>query len=398
MNNNNHKKILLVTRPIAPPWDEASKNFAYYLAKNISTQEFYLLTNGLIPGLPENVHQKPIYTSNDFSYFQKLRLLKHLREMRREFDILHYIFTPTKQNTFLIKRLLNCKQDKCAKTIQTIATLREDLYSDREIKDLIFGDLVVTYSDYAKNKLNALGFNNVKRIYPGVDLEYYSPKPKDEQLLSEFGIRNSEFIVTYPGEYTRLGATDDIVKMIISLCHCERIEAIPREELKSEIATVATLPRNDIKFVFACRVKNSTDAKKKEEVSKKLQENNCLEQVIFTDTFSDMAKLYNLSDVIIFPARDMKGKFDVPLAVIEAMACEKPVIISDLPILREFATPDNSVIIPKENKSALSKAILDLYENPIRRQEIGKIARKFVETNFDIKKIAEIYREIYEKL
>ncbi len=30
-----HKKILLATRPLVPPWDEASKNFAYFLAKHI---------------------------------------------------------------------------------------------------------------------------------------------------------------------------------------------------------------------------------------------------------------------------------------------------------------------------------------------------------------------------
>ena len=36
MKNNTTKKILFVSRPIAPPWDEASKNFAYNLAKEIT--------------------------------------------------------------------------------------------------------------------------------------------------------------------------------------------------------------------------------------------------------------------------------------------------------------------------------------------------------------------------
>mgnify|MGYP001559702145 CR=1 FL=1 len=398
MSENNHKKILLITRPIAPPWDEASKNFAFSLAKVISNQEIYLLTNGIIPDLPENIVQKPIYTSNDFGYFQKLRLIKHLRKMRNDFDILHYIFTPTKQNAFLIRRLLSCKQNKCAKTIQTIATLREDLYSDKDLKNLIFGDLVITYSEYAKNRLNFLGFDNVKRIYPGIDLKYYYPTPKNEALATKYKLKSTDIVVTYPGEYTRLGATDDIVKMIIRLCHCEQSEAIPLEELKPEIAAVTALPRKDIKFILACRVKNSGDAKKKEEVIKKLMENDCLDRVIFTDTCSDMAKLYNLSDVIIFPVRDMKGKFDVPLVVIEAMACEKPVILSDLPILKEFATAENSVTIKSGDAPALMAAITDLSENKEKRQHLGKNARKFVQNHFDIKKVAEIYQQIYEKL
>jgi glycosyltransferase involved in cell wall biosynthesis len=94
----------------------------------------------------------------------------------------------------------------------------------------------------------------------------------------------------------------------------------------------------------------------------------------------------------------MKGKFDIPLFVPEAMACEKPVIISDLPILSEMSNGRNSVIIPKGDIDALYRAVLDLYENREKCAGVGKEARKFVEENFDIKNIAEIYRKIYEVL
>ncbi len=80
------------------------------------------------------------------------------------------------------------------------------------------------------------------------------------------------------------------------------------------------------------------------------------------------------------------------------MACEKPVIVSDLPILSEFAKPEHSVIIEKGNIEQLKSAILDLYANPDKRMLIGKNARKFAAENFDIKKIAQNYREIYNGL
>ncbi|MCX6766067.1 MAG: glycosyltransferase family 4 protein [Candidatus Moranbacteria bacterium] len=372
---NRRKKILLVTRPIAPPWDEASKNFAYNLAKNTGGFDFYLLTNGIIPDLPENIHQKPIYTSNNFSYLQKLRLLKHLRKMRNDFDVLHYIFTPTKQNTFLIKKLAGSKK---AKSIQTVATLREDLFSDKEIKGLIFGDSIVTYSDCAKNKLNKLGFSNVQRIYPGIDLNLYSPAPKDNQLLTTLNLQPGDFILTYPGEFTRLGATDDIVDMIIR--------------------HYGLLDKNKIKIIFACRIKNKNDLRKKEEVQKKLRDKNLLGLARFPETFTTLEKLFNTSDLVIFPVRDMKGKFDVPLAVVEAMACVKPVIISDLPILQEFANETNSVTIKSGDTGKLFSAIIDLYQNKEKREKIGKNAREYVEKNFDIQKIAEQYKKIYEEL
>ncbi|OGI16385.1 MAG: hypothetical protein A3J63_01735 [Candidatus Moranbacteria bacterium RIFCSPHIGHO2_02_FULL_40_12b] len=376
------KKILLVTRPICPPWDEASKNFAYNLAKNIRDCEITLLTCGKISRLSENIKQEPIYSSVRFNFFQKLRLVIFLFFNARKYDVIHLLFTPTKTNGWIIKYILKSpliplwKRGRIkVKIIQTIATLREDLYGDAEIKKMLFGDRIITYSQHAKNKLNSLGFNNVTQVYPGIDLEHYSPTPKSNLQPTTYNLQPDDFVVTYPGEYARLGAANDIMDMIL------RYSSI--------------LKNNNIKLVFACRVKNEMDARKKEEVKRKLEAAGCLDNVIFTDTVSDMAELYNISDVVIFPVRDMKGKFDVPLAVTEAMACGKPVILSDLAILKEFANENNSVIIKNGDIEQLKSSILDLYQNKNKREEVGKNGRKYIEANFDIKIVAERYKEIY---
>lgn len=373
------KKILLITRPIAPPWDEASKNFAYYLAKNISTVNFTLLTNGTMADLPQNIVQRPIYTSNHLDWMQRLRLLK-LISIRNQFDIMHFMLTPSKLNAFGFKNFIRSKSaSRRTKTVQTIATLREDLLKDSDYKKILFADLIITYSDYAKNKLASLGFKNVQRVYPGIDLEYYSPAPKNLETLKKLGFDEADFIATYPGEYVRLGAMDDITDMIIQ--------------------NVAIFREKNIKILLACRLKNDPEAaQKKNEIIEKLEKNKALDRVVFVDIFPDMATLYNLSDVIIFPVRNMHGKFDVPLAAIEPMACAKPVIISDLPILQEFANQDNSVIIKRGNAGEMRDAILDFQANPEKRTSLGKNARKFAQENFDIQKIARTYQEIYETL
>lgn len=380
------KKILLITRPIAPPWDEASKNFAYNLAMNLPDFEFGLLTNGILENLPENIVQYPIYTSNKLNNFQRVRLLK-LIQIKDRFDVLHIMLTPNKLNSFCFKNFIVGKKHK---TIQTIATLREDFLQDGDYKKILFADKIITYSKYAENKLNDLGFNNakpctepssgtrVKQIYPGIDLDYYSPAPKDEELLKKYELKADDFVVTFPGEYTRLGAIDDISDMIFRYLNIFR--------------------QNSIKFILACRLKNSADILKKEEIMERIKSCGAANTVIFINTFSEMPKLYNLSDIIIFPVREMHGKFDVPLAAIEPMACEKPVIVSDLPILSEFAKPEHSVIIKRGNIEQLKNAILDLRNNPEKRMFFGKNARKFVAENFDIKKAAQNYKEIYNGL
>jgi glycosyltransferase involved in cell wall biosynthesis len=370
------KKVLLITRPICPPWDEASKNFAFYLAKNLKGFEMYLLTNGYIPDLPPHIHQKPIYTSSKLTHLQRVRLLK-LRGLlaKNNFDILHYMLTPSKLNSFSFKTFI---KNRRAKTIQTIATLREDLLKDKDFKKILFADLIITYSDYAKNKLNKLGFNNVKRVYPGIDLALYSPASKDEETRKNLNLTKKDFVATYPGEYMRLGATDDLVDLIIK--HQDK------------------LFQKNIKIIFACRIKNDKDARKRRDIINVLSRKKLLEIARFPNTFSTMEKVYNLSDVVLFPVQNMKGKFDIPLVVPEAMACEKPVILSDLPILSELSNGQNSVIIPRGNVDALAQAIFDLHDNPEKRKQIGTEARKFIEERFDIKKIAEIYEKIYGKL
>ncbi len=364
------KKILFVTRPIAPPWDEASKNFAYNLAKEIaknnSDLEIHLLTKGILPNLPKNIIQHQIYTSsqNDFDFWQKLRSLLFQVKSRNRFDIVHHFFTPTLLSSFLIKNFLRGK----AKTIQTIATLREDLFSDKQIRQMMFGDKIITYSEYAKSQLEKLDFNNVQKIYPGIDLEDYKPK---------IGNNRANFVVNFTGEYIRLGAMDDVIKSFIT---------VSKKILSAKLS-------------LAVRIKNSKDAKKKKEVIKKLKKENLLKKVSFYDDGNyKMSDIYNLCDVSIFPVHNMKGKFDVPLAVIEAMSCAKPVIISDIPILQEFSNKNNSIQIKTGDITGLTQAILNLYKNKEKRLTIGKQARQYVLENFSIQTASKKYSKIYKSL
>ena len=371
------KKILLVTRPIAPPWDEGSKNFAYYLAKNLPGFEINLMTKGILPNLADNIKQHPIYTTSEiyqFNFSQKLRALFFQFKTKGQFNINHYFFTPTKLNSFLIRNFLASSKTK---TVQTVASLRDDLWSPEDIKKLMFAGLIITYSDYAKNKLNSLGFKNVKRVYPGIDLEKYCYQEKNLKLMQEKNISPEDFVINFTGEYVRLGAIDLVVDSFIEI---------------SKIIPTA-------KLSLAVRIKNEKDAQKKEEVMEKIKKNNLLEKVsFFDDGKCYMPEVYNLCDISLFPVQNMHGKFDIPLAVIEAMACEKPVILTDLEILKELGNNDNSVIIEKDNQKQLTDVIFDLYQNKEKCERLGKNARKYAQENFNIQKIAGIYEEIYKTL
>ncbi len=370
------KKVLLATRPLTPPWDEASKNFAYFLGKEIKGNDLTLLTTGgSLAGLPASVHQEPIFSRGHFDLKAKLELFRYLRKARNIFDITHYLFTPTKQNTGIIRWLAKPTRGK---TIQTVATLRDDLYSPQTLRSLLFADRIVTYTDRSKQKLERLGFRNVTRIYPGIDLERYRPQLKSQEILRQLGRTENEFIVIYPGEYVRLGATDMLTDAFIGFFRKH--------------------PDTGIRFVFACRVKNDADARKKEEVQRRFADAGLLNYVSFSDTIADMPALYNTADLVVFPVGDLNGKFDVPLIIIEAYACGKPVILSDLEQFAEFSNPDICVTISRGSSEKFIESVAYLQDNVQERNRLGENARRFVQDRFDLKNTAKQYEEIYSSL
>lgn len=371
------KRILLATRPLVPPWDEASKNFAYFLGKEVRNHELTLLTtHEVLLGLPESVHQVPIFQKNHLDFSAKLRLFSYLRKNRHTFDITHYLFTPTKQNTRLIKWLAQ----PSGKTLQTVATLREDLYTPEELKSLLFADRIIVYTDLTKTKLERLGFHNVTRVYPGIDLDLYQPQAKDPAVMATYGLSADDFFVIYPGEYTRLGATDMLTQTFLQYFQAN--------------------PDSNMKFLFACRIKNEADQAKREEIRTAVKQAKLETKILFDEQSAtvNMAALYNTADVVIFPVENLKGKFDVPLIIIEAYACGKPVILSDLPQFLEFTNTDICVTIPKDSGEKLIESLAYLKQNREEMARLGENARRYVKDHFDLKNTAKQYEEIYATL
>jgi glycosyltransferase involved in cell wall biosynthesis len=373
------KRILLLTRPICPPWDEGSKNFAYTLAKYAGDFEIHLLTHGKVDDLPENVVQHQIYTSPKWDWPQKVRAYIFLLKVfflkgGNNYDILHSFFTPTKLNVFALKL---CLKSNKIKTIQTLATLRDDLYSADKLKKIIHADFIITYSDYAREKLEKMGFGKVKRIYPGIDIDLYSPAPKNHELMKKFATSDDDFVINYTGEYVRLGGMEDIAEVFSTLVKDNR----------------------KFKLHLAVRVKNEKDAWKKREIARKFKKDGVLDRVAFIDDGSyTMEEIYNLCDISIFPVLTMTGKFDIPLAVIEAMACGKPVIASNLERLKCFLNNKNSILIAPGNREVLKENILYLFNNPGKRNDLARKGIDFVRENFDIMKIMKEYEEVYAKI
>ena len=81
---------------------------------------------------------------------------------------------------------------------------------------------------------------------------------------------------------------------------------------------------------------------------------------------------------------------------IEAMACGKPIVASDLPVFREKINSKRGILVPPEDPAALTEALdgmLDAYQN-YRSERIAAYARQ----NFSREKIARRLVDIYHEV
>ncbi|MFA5555258.1 MAG: glycosyltransferase, partial [Phycisphaerae bacterium] len=105
----------------------------------------------------------------------------------------------------------------------------------------------------------------------------------------------------------------------------------------------------------------------------------------------DVRKYLVASDIYLMISR-FEG---ISITTIEAMACNIPTILYDVPGLRDFNLKgQNSILIP-ENYEILVEKVIDLYLNPSIGIEIAKNAMIMVNEEYDLEKNASKVYELY---
>ncbi|MDL0121294.1 MULTISPECIES: glycosyltransferase family 4 protein [Halobacterium] len=114
--------------------------------------------------------------------------------------------------------------------------------------------------------------------------------------------------------------------------------------------------------------------------------------VTFTGYMEDKRAAFGAGDIYLFPAKvENQG-----IAVLEAMACGKPVVLRDIPVFREFFT-DGEDCLMCSTFEAFRDAIDRLAGDPELRTRLGENARETAESH-SLDRIGEELASIYECL
>jgi glycosyltransferase involved in cell wall biosynthesis len=138
------------------------------------------------------------------------------------------------------------------------------------------------------------------------------------------------------------------------------------------------------------------DGSKRESLLDKTRKLGLQDDVIFFGYVPDDQLLYyyNASDIVVVPSKNSLE--NVPLSLLDSMACAKPVIHSDVGGARDqIQNGKVGLLVPAGDVEHLAKALEFMISNPGRIKEMGLAARQYAET-VDWKKLSCRLQEMYQ--
>jgi glycosyltransferase involved in cell wall biosynthesis len=109
----------------------------------------------------------------------------------------------------------------------------------------------------------------------------------------------------------------------------------------------------------------------------------------------EMTRLYQEASIFVLPSLSES----LPMSILEALACETPVVASDVGSISDVVQNyKNGILVPSGDPVMLAKAIEYLLDNEIIRKKFGEEGRRFVIKLFSSKAAAENLRQIYKEM
>jgi glycosyltransferase involved in cell wall biosynthesis len=95
---------------------------------------------------------------------------------------------------------------------------------------------------------------------------------------------------------------------------------------------------------------------------------------------ADVRTIWDRAAIAVLPSTYGEG---VPKALLEASACARPVVATDVPGCREIVRPgETGLLVRPHDVAALAEGIAALAGDPARRAAMGRAGRALVERNF----------------
>jgi glycosyltransferase involved in cell wall biosynthesis len=111
---------------------------------------------------------------------------------------------------------------------------------------------------------------------------------------------------------------------------------------------------------------------------------------------ADVREVWRRADICVLPARHGGG---MPTALLEAAACARPLLVTDVPGARDFVRGGvEGLIVPAGDPAALAEALLHLARDADLRERMGEAARLRLLQGHTQGHLREALRAAYQSL
>jgi len=393
----------MVGLDLNPPWVEGIRNTTYELALGLLDRghNVHFLTKGYnyhkrIEDLKCGVAFHRILTKESSGYlmgFQSfiLGLLNAILEIAKEheIDVVHahssypafgwYVgVTATLVGSKKIFSLYSSETSLPTFEYPSLVMYALRLAKSYRILRLANVNTIIVNSKKAFNNLIDRGFceKSVCYIPVGIDTSRFKPKRTDEtKIKDELNIPKEARVILFAGDLTPFKGVELFLHSL--------------KELKSKGKNVVGL--------ILTKGLYEKESSRRKLVKRLATQFNLIENVRLLGIRSDIEAIYNLSDVVIFPFLQNYTLMDTPRALLEAMACGRPVVATKVGAIPEVINHGESgILIGPNNELALKDAVAFLLQNEEKAEQLGKNAASFIQNNHELSTMISKVEEVYD--
>jgi glycosyltransferase involved in cell wall biosynthesis len=192
---------------------------------------------------------------------------------------------------------------------------------------------------------------------------FYRDPPARDQLRAEWGYGEQDVVLTYVGKIERRKAVDVL--------------------LRAGLQIGARKPNVRLVIIGSGDTDYIQEMKQQVELAGGLSNVNWLGAVPNDQLF----RYYSAADISVWPMM-------ISVGTLEAMACGLPLIVADVPILRDRVSHGNGMTYRPGDVHDLVSKLEELIADPERRRKMGEAGRALIEQELNWTAIAQRFIEV----
>jgi len=244
-----------------------------------------------------------------------------------------------------------------------------------ETRCMLAADHVLTLGTAMRDEIVSRGVpaEKVSLVPNAVNLANFVPGPRNEDLAARFGITMPTFGYVSNMDHRREGQ-----ELLI-----EAAARLKERGIDAQCVLVGGGSRVQTLKGLAAR-------------------SDIEDRVVFTGAVdhAEVSALYDLIDVFVVPRiHERAAVYVTPLKPFEAMAMQRPVLVSDLPALTEIVqAPERGHTFAAGDVGSLADAVTGLLADPAERERLGTAGRRWIEAERQWEHNGPRYAEVYERI